>query len=104
MSKEDKREGIPSVSDRRRTDQDPERKPKSKKDTKRWCKGKVGREHVGEIVYNPMWGNPVCGVSTWMKHSKRWSCHHMDACKNCGKRLRWSITLEECPTYQERGK
>jgi hypothetical protein len=98
MSKEDKRQGVPSVSDRRRTDQDPERKPKAKKDTKRWCKGKVGREHVGEIVFNPIWGNPSCGPS-W---GNRWFCHHAEICKNCGKRIRWSVGKGECPDL--RGK
>jgi hypothetical protein len=102
MSKEDKRQGVPSVSDRRRTDQDPERKPKSKKNTKRWCKGKVGREHVGEIVLNPIWGKSDCGEVRWWPG--RWSCYHMLACKNCGKRIQWGLRVAECPVWLERGK
>ena len=38
---------------------------RSKKDKKRWCKGKVGVEHEVEVIYK--W---------WF------SCHR---CKNCGK-------------------
>lgn len=100
MSKYDKQEGILPPRDQKRLDQDPERKPKSKKNTKRWCKGKVGREHVGEIALNPIWGKSDCGERSWWPG--RWACYHMLACKNCGKRLQWALRVQECPVYLER--
>lgn len=102
MSKHDKQEGILPPRDQKRLDQDPERKPRAKKNTKRWCKGKVGREHVPEVVINPMWGNPNCGESSWWPG--RWSCHHMRACKNCGKRIQWALRVTECPTWKEQAR
>lgn len=44
----------------------------SRKDTKRWCKGKVGREHVG-----------VC-MNRYEKYLIEW---RELVCKNCGRRL-----------------
>ncbi len=49
-------------------------KPRSKKDTKRWCKGKPGREHQYDIVKIDRF--------TWAR-SFVW----IDwKCKNCGRR------------------
>lgn len=42
---------------------------KRKKDTKRWCRGKVGREH-----------EPF--------HFKRHAYYHVDVCRVCGKQLK----------------
>lgn len=73
-------------------------KPKSKKDTRRWCKGKVGREHTpaiershGERYPN---GRPCQRIEgyTWAL-----GCHHHEVCTTCGKILRWTIPYEECP-------
>lgn len=43
---------------------------RSRKNTKRWCKGKVGVEHEWEHI------TPKNDISPWRK---------MDVCKNCGK-------------------
>jgi hypothetical protein len=43
---------------------------KSKKDTKRWCKGHVGVEHVWENITPP---------------NDRLAWRKMDICKNCGR-------------------
>lgn len=73
-----------SVSDRRRTDQTPERHGRAKKDTKRWCKGKVGREHVTEIRTEDWLGRDYhCGPS-W---GGRWACWERVVCTVCGKKL-----------------
>jgi hypothetical protein len=45
-----------------------------KKDTKRWCKGVVGREHVTE------WKN---------KYPSFRQCIHVLTCKTCGKEVRY---------------
>ncbi|MDE2105257.1 MAG: hypothetical protein KGL39_48980 [Patescibacteria group bacterium] len=76
----------------------PDRQPTpGKKDTKNWCKGKVGREHVVEIVLptNMNAWSKKCGPSRWLPYP--WSyCHHVEACKACGKHLR-HLTWAECP-------
>jgi hypothetical protein len=87
------------------------RKPRARKDTRRWCKGKVGVEHTLAIVpdsrYSWMkdgcrwvpytvWGGPKTGrVKNW-----RWSCQHHEVCSVCGKHFRsgWDFT-EECPDF-----
>lgn len=96
MSKEDKQAGILRPRDQRRIDQDPERRSKSKKNTKRWCKGKVGREHVPEIRFNEMWRSldRKCGARV-----RFWGggCYHEEACSGCGKILRWALPWGECP-------
>lgn len=74
-----------SVSDRRRTDQTPERHGRARKNTKRWCKGKVGREHVTEIRMENWYGRDyVCGPSRWLN---RWLCWEIVTCTVCGKHL-----------------
>jgi len=94
MSKHDKQEGIMPVSAQRRIDQDPERKPRAKKNRKRWCKGKEGREHIPTIEFSPMWmslGRKCHRDSHW------YGCYHQRVCKTCGKVLEWSIPVSECP-------
>lgn len=85
-------------------------KTKSKKNTRKWCKGKVGKEHV-----------PIVSIDTkmltyvrechWREYSwtvfkrepeKRWQCHHHTTCQNCGKVLEsWYLTKDKCPDYKE---
>lgn len=77
-----------------------------RKKTKRWCRGKVGREHVTEIVMNPATSYlfPIgtarsrCHESTWMP--TRWSCGHIERCVNCGKHVRWTLPRDECPVWR----
>jgi hypothetical protein len=76
----------------------PERK---RKNTKRWCKGKVGREHKPVkqwshlAHYRLARGGPVCTTSSWL--SSGWSCYHELACSTCGKILVQFLSKEECP-------
>lgn len=46
-------------------------KHRSKKNTKRWCKGKVGKEH------QPVWVGRQDRLSIWLKYT----------CQECGKIL-----------------
>lgn len=48
-------------------------KPRSKKNTKRWCRGKVGKEH--KIIHQP---HPTYGKFGT----------HVDRCDECGKELK----------------
>lgn len=76
-------------------------KSPAKKDTRRWCKGKVGREHVREIRehrYLPaLKRDPQCGP--WIASDgwviQEWHCHHEVYCTVCGK-VFWYDQFE-CP-------
>ena len=73
-------------------------KAAGKKDTKRWCKGKVGREHDYQIVVDMThpWAHdgpsdtpPKC--EPYSKHYPHrplsfW-CNHIMKCSRCGKEL-----------------
>jgi hypothetical protein len=82
---------------------------KKKKDTKRWCKGKVGREHVPCITKASSGGSCRCNYAPWsIRHKsgettplKKYICWHQKSCQVCGKVLEWFLTEEECPDYKE---
>lgn len=76
----------------------------TRKNTKRWCKGKVGREHVLE------WGKDHWFMShkygcRWMKDwdgAIKYRCYHTRVCKNCSKILERGIydqIGEKCPDF-----
>ena len=56
------------------------RSGKSKKDTKRWCKGKVGREHKFETFPFPI------GMKLSPNREFNWL---IDVCAVCGKHVNW---------------
>lgn len=67
---------------------------KKKKNTKKWCKGKVGVEHEPVIELNTkhMYGSNYgkkCRPDVW------WGCYHHEVCKNCGKELK--LFFSSCP-------
>lgn len=67
--------------------------PRKKKNTKRWCKGKVGKEHEPVIELNTkrMYGNiRECRSGGW------WYCFHHEVCKNCHKELKYMV---DCPDF-----
>lgn len=68
-----------------------------KKDTKRWCRGHVGREHQPEIVRDKSMGfvTSCSGRSTDFL-----PCLHLEQCSECGKTLRRWLPVEECPDRQ----
>lgn len=58
-----------------------------KKNTRRWCKGVVGREHALEHVQYR--GQP-CRIFEWGRPGHRWAnllCAEADVCTVCGKVL-----------------
>lgn len=74
----------------------------SSKNTKRWCKGKVGREHVPVITRNKFSLNTECRmiVTKYWNGNERnwWHCHHEITCENCGKMLHFSAEkMGGCP-------
>lgn len=73
----------------------------ARKDTRRWCRGKVGREHTLAIVRDD-YGWHVgrkCQEPSWLPGY--WSCHHQERCTTCGKILRPSLPREQCPQWME---
>lgn len=79
---------------------------RSHKDTRRWCKGRPGRQHLPQIMIphnavvlrGPL---PTCGPSP--VYGSGWSCYHAEVCTACGKHLRgWGfLPAEECPDFDE---
>jgi len=70
---------------------EPEPAKRRKKNTRRWCKGVPGREHIVVVERHSQYGYD-CG--------KRWGnwywCLHVETCSACGKILR-HLKPAECP-------
>lgn len=77
------------------SDSNAPRRPRAKKDTRKWCKGKKGVEHTPELVVHHTATRLQCGESNWAPH--RWWCRHAIRCSACGKYLNEWLTREECP-------
>lgn len=78
------------------------RKSTSRKDRKRWCKGKEGREHdyqVQERPNEPNWREKRCQPRSWSPLYDWWICKHKLICQNCGRQE--DITKEQCPEWKE---
>ena len=78
-----------------------------KKDTKRWCKGKAGREHVIETVVDrrSQTRQPNCRETDYRWFSSDgWLCYHVQQCVNCGKISKHWLSRAECPSYTGVGK
>lgn len=62
-----------------------------KKNKKRWCKGRVGVEHILVIVKDER-------LRAWPCLPNRlFGCCHHEICTVCGKEMRWNIPPKECP-------
>lgn len=66
-----------------------------RKDTKKWCRGKVGREHQLEVIPPHNMMAFTCSPSRWS--SAPWSCMHQERCTVCGKILHWFLPWRRCP-------
>ena len=88
-------------------DPEPPKRGPARKNTRDWCKGKVGVEHVPHLVWHPvLWrrGEPDCRWRAgWDSRtggeSAYWACDHREECERCGKVLRDRIPAAECPAY-----
>lgn len=71
-----------------------------RKDTRRWCRGKVGVEHV-LVIQKASWSrNFPCRMFSYRRGPNfpaAWVCRHQRACENCGKIIDHSIKVDECP-------
>ena len=83
------------------------RQTNKRKSTAKWCKGKVGREHVTEIVVNHNYSRPSCGwreIMGWRNGQRfhwKWhySCIHSRKCITCGKYTESYLDPGECPQF-----
>lgn len=75
---------------------------RARKDRKRWCKGRVGREHTPELVVHHAYTSTMmqCHKTNWT-WSDRWLCRHAYRCTTCGKYTKTWLSREECPTWIE---
>lgn len=83
---------------------------RSNKNTKRWCKGKYGREHEWEILLEayrfgvrPL-RRPCAWRITFVRNDMTtpyvsWSCRHVRKCVNCGKTQQ---LVSGCPDLHDR--
>lgn len=77
---------------------------RGRKNRRRWCKGKVGVEHVPAVRVSK-WGTHAsqfwpdrkpCFRADW--YPNRWFCHHEVYCTTCGKITRTTLDVA-CPDY-----
>jgi hypothetical protein len=88
--------GWPRRDEVRATDLPP-RPQRGRKNTRRWCRGKVGVPHQVEVrVSRHAYNDPPCYRVEW--YTGCWFCNHERACTVCGKVI--DITLgDDCPLF-----
>lgn len=88
-------------------DPEPPKRAPARKDTRHYCKGKPGVEHVPHLVRHPLFwrrDDPGCRwQASWTTrdggYAACWACDHREECERCGKVLRDHIPAAECPAY-----
>lgn len=81
-------------------------KHRARKNTRKWCKGKVGRPHTPEIrleanIYSTWHQEHPCYRADWWtkQWERHWSCSHQEYCTTCGKILQFTLG-NKCPNYE----
>ncbi len=78
-------------------------RPPGKKDTKKWCKGKVGVSHVPHLVLHTFYGYSCRWFKFYVgsdpKQRRQWNCMHRIECETCNKVLNAFLNPSECPNY-----
>jgi hypothetical protein len=77
-------------------------RPHSKKDTRRWCRGKVGVPHstVLQLAAYAVAFKRTCQATkdgTWWAQRAPWACHHQRVCETCGKITDHAVGWQYCP-------
>jgi hypothetical protein len=75
------------------------RPQRGRKNTRRWCRGKVGVEHNPAVVIPPNVYRQECrSYPHWRTGDpERWWCGHKLVCLVCGKVLKWAVLCPEKP-------
>lgn len=71
-----------------------------RKDTRRWCKGKVGQEHQPAVEVRR--DGECHPMSWWRNRGSYWFCYHQEVCVRCRKVLRLGLSRKECQRVQVR--
>jgi hypothetical protein len=82
-----------------------------RKDTRRWCHGKEGREHVPQIVCHGLYGRVCQWAERWISDGGiHWHCEHRETFPPregaSVKAVRWLIclldeALDQIPAYED---
>lgn len=68
---------------------------RSRKNTRRWCKGKPGREHQLELIRHRWLSRErTCGYM--LGGADWWVCSHVYKCSACSKLVKW-LGEDNCP-------
>lgn len=80
----------------------PAKRAPGRKDTRLWCAGKVGRQHVVMIALDNFHASYMhqCGERSWWRG--RYFCAHVYRCVTCGKNMS-NVHPEQCPDRAARG-
>lgn len=78
---------------------------RSHKNTRRWCRGKVGRLHTPVVVVpdnTSGWSRTCRAITTraflGVDRSPIWYCSHRLVCDSCGKVLKFFVSCPDRPT------
>ena len=78
--------------------------PRAKKDTRSWCKGKVGVPHQPVVNRQSFGqGRPCRQPPAWFSmqfrrgNHRQWWCYHQVVCRICGKILVHQLDWRFCP-------
>ena len=86
-------------------DPEPPKRAPGRKDTRRWCQGKVGVEHTPEVALKGGLRRTCGWRPRWRLDARRfradWECWHEERCANCGKVSRYlgSLGAADCPDF-----
>jgi hypothetical protein len=74
-----------------------------RKNTKKWCRGKVGVEHQPVLVFDSRQAYLAEDCLAFKARVQRWGnalkwCLHVKECAKCGKITEHSVQASECPT------
>ena len=74
---------------------------RSRKNTRKWCRGKVGVEHqlAVETRFRYGWEPRPCHWYPWAESN--WGCYHVQRCTACRKILH-ELRNRECPDWKPR--
>ena len=78
---------------------------RSRKDTRTWCKGRVGTPHQLVIEFDfrsgirrCFWSSSYATAMGTREHQWSYHCGHVERCRLCGKIMRFFLDKSECPS------
>lgn len=76
-----------------------------RKNTKKWCRGKVGVEHQSMLVFDVRRAYLSVDCLDFKARVEKWGndlnwCLHIEECQKCGKITEHTVQAVRCPTIQ----